>query len=150
MFGQFVEVRVTLKASPEGASPVLSDIRIQPHVIDVDIDIKPGSFPNAINCRDKKEVVAVAILTTDEFDALSVDHTTVTFEGATEIHVDRRTGLPIRHLEDVGLDGDLDLIFHFQRVKTRLTCVSTTGQLTGFTYDGVPIEGTDSVWMVIR
>jgi hypothetical protein len=31
MFGRYIEVRVTLKASPTGASPVLSDIRIQPH-----------------------------------------------------------------------------------------------------------------------
>lgn len=33
MFGRFVEVRVTLKASPEGASPVLSDIRVQSDAI---------------------------------------------------------------------------------------------------------------------
>ena len=33
MFGRFIEVRVTLKASPEGASPVLSDIRIQSDAI---------------------------------------------------------------------------------------------------------------------
>ena len=31
MFGRYIEVRVTLKASPGGISPVLSDIRIQPH-----------------------------------------------------------------------------------------------------------------------
>jgi hypothetical protein len=31
MFGRYIEVRVTLKASPGGVSPVLSDIRIQPH-----------------------------------------------------------------------------------------------------------------------
>lgn len=33
MFGRFIEVRVTLKASPEGASPLLSDIRIQSDAI---------------------------------------------------------------------------------------------------------------------
>ena len=31
MFGRYIEVRVTLKANPSGTSPVLSDIRIQPH-----------------------------------------------------------------------------------------------------------------------
>jgi hypothetical protein len=31
MFGRYIEVRVTLKAGPGGVSPVLSDIRIQPH-----------------------------------------------------------------------------------------------------------------------
>jgi sRNA-binding protein len=149
MFGRFIEVRVTLKASPGGVSPVLSDIRIQPHVIYVGIDVKPGSYPNSINCNNKKEVIAVAVLTTDDFDALTVDHTTVTFEGAKEIHLDKR-GLPVRHVEDVGLDGDMDLVFHFYLKDTSLTCTSTTGKLLGLTLGGIPIEGTDSVRMISR
>ena len=127
---------------------MLSDIRIQPHVINVSIDIKPGSYPNSISCMNRKESITVAVLTTDSFDAMSVDHTTVIFEGAREIHVDRKTGLPLRHIEDVDFDGDLDLVFHFMRRDTALTCSSTTGTLTGMTYDGIPIEGTDSVRMV--
>jgi hypothetical protein len=75
MFGRFIEVRVTLKASPEGVSPVLADIRIQPHVIYVDIDIKPGSYPNSIRCDNKNEIITVAVLTTEDFDAMTVDHT---------------------------------------------------------------------------
>lgn len=150
MFGRFIEVRVTLKASPEGTSPVLSDIRIQPHVVYVDIDIKPGSYPNSINCKPKNEVISVAVLTTEYFDALSLDYRTVKFEGAKEIHVDKRTSLPVQHTEDVDLDGDLDLVFHFYLRNTTLTCASTTGQLKGLTYGEVPIEGTDSVRMVGR
>jgi hypothetical protein len=150
MFGRFIEVRVTLKASPSGDSPVLSDIRIQPHVIYADIDIKPGSYPNTINCKGKNETITVAILTTKDFDALTVDYRTVTFEGAKEIHVDKRSGLPIQHIEDIGLDGDMDLVFHFYRRNTSLTCKSTTGLLKGLTYGGIPIEGIDSVRMVIR
>ena len=150
MFGRFIEVRVTLKASSGGVSPVLSDIRIQPHVIYVDIDIKPGSYPNSINCKNIKEEIAVAVLTTENFDALTVDHTTVTFEGAREIHVNRKTGEPLRHVEDVDLDGDMDLVFHFRLRDTGLTCESTEAVLVGETYDGIPIEGTDSVRMVKR
>jgi hypothetical protein len=150
MFGRFIEVRVTLKASPDGASPVLSDIRVQPHVIYVAIDIKPGSYPNSINCKNKKEEIAVAVLTTEDFDALTVDHTTVTFEGASEIHVDKRSGLPIQHIEDIDLDGDMDLVFHFNLRDTALTCGSTIGQLKGLTYDGIPVEGTDSLRMITR
>ena len=148
MFGRFIEVRSTLKASPEGDSPVLSDIRVQPHVIYVDIDIKPGSYPNSINCENKNEVIAVAVLTTEDFDAMSIDHTTVTFEGASETHVNKKTGEPIRHVEDVDLDGDMDLVFHFRLGDTSLTCGSMTGTLTGERYDGIPVEGTDSVRMV--
>jgi hypothetical protein len=148
MFGRFIEVRATLKASPGGVSPVLSDIRVQPHVIYVDIDIKPGSYPNSINCNQPKEVISVAVLTTDDFDAMIVDHTSVTFEGASEIHVDKKTGESQRHEEDVDLDGDMDLVFHFRLGDTGLTCWSTEGVLTGETYDGIPVMGSDSVRMV--
>ena len=148
MFGRFIEVRVTLKASPEGVSPVFSDIRIQPHVIYVDIDVKPGSYPNSINCQNQEEVITVAVLITEDFDAMTVDHTTVTFEGASETHVKKRTGEPRRHEEDVDLDGDMDLVFHFRLGDTTLICESSTGTLIGETYDGMPIEGTDSVLMI--
>jgi hypothetical protein len=43
-----------------------------------EIDIKPGSFPNSINPRSKG-VIPVAILTTDTFDATTVDPLSVTF-----------------------------------------------------------------------
>jgi hypothetical protein len=120
-------------------------------VIEVDIDIKPGSDPNSINCKVKPNqnaVIAVAILTTDDFDAMMVDHTTVSFEGATEAHVDKKTGEPSRHEEDVDGDGDMDLVFHFRYGDTSLTCASTEGTLVGETFDGIPIEGTDAVRMV--
>jgi len=148
MFGRFIEVRVTLKASSQGVSPVLSDIRVQPHVIYVDIDIKPGSYPNSINCRNVREVITVAVLTTEDFDAMAVDHTTVTFEGASETHVNKKTGEPLRHEEDADGDGDIDLVFHFLLGDTDLTCESTEGTLIGETNEGFPIEGTDSVRMI--
>jgi len=49
-----------------------------PPVIEVDIDIKPGSDPNSINLKSKG-VVPVAVLTTDGFDASTVDPETVGF-----------------------------------------------------------------------
>jgi hypothetical protein len=147
-FGRYIEVRATLKASAAGASPVLSDIRVQPHVIPVEIDIKPGSDPNSINCQNKKEVITVAVLTTDDFDAMIVDHTTVSFEGATETHVNKSSGEPRRHEEDVDGDEDVDLVFHFRLGDTTLSCESTEGMLIGETVDGIPIEGIDAVRMV--
>ena len=138
----------TLKASPESVSPVLSDILVQPHVIYVDLDIKPGSFPNSINCNNQKETITVALLTTADLDALTVDHTTVTFEGASKRHVNKKTREPHRHEMDVDEDGDLDLEFHFRLGETQLTCDSVVGTLTGETYDGIPIEGSDNVRMI--
>jgi hypothetical protein len=127
---------------------VLSDIHVQPHVIYVDIDIKPCSYPNSINCKNKKEVITVAILTTEDFNALTVDHTTVTFEGASEIHVHWWSHRPIRHVSDVDRDGDKDLVFHFRLGETDLSCKSREGILVGETYDGLPIVGSDSIRMV--
>jgi hypothetical protein len=117
------------------------------HPTFIEVDIKPGSDPNSINCNAVNEMITVAILTTEEFDATTVDHTTVTFEGASEIHVDKKTGGPQSHEEDVDKDGDVDLVFHFRLGDTNLTCESTEGTLTGETYESLPIIGTDTVWM---
>ncbi|HSM04009.1 MAG TPA: hypothetical protein VK858_05285 [Longimicrobiales bacterium] len=37
-------------------------------------------------------VITVAVLTTPDFDATTIAHTTLVFEGASETHVDRRSG----------------------------------------------------------
>jgi Mg-chelatase subunit ChlD len=114
------------------------------------IDIKPGSDPNSINARMPNVVIPVAILGSEDFDALSVDHTTVVFEGATEQHVNPRTGVAQRHEEDVNGDGYMDLVFHFRLGDTDLfeNYTAVEGVLTGETYDGTPIQGSDAVRML--
>lgn len=116
--------------------------------IEVDIDVKPGSDPNSIDCNNEKEVITVAILTTGGFDATTVDHTTVTFEGASETHVDKKSEEPRRHEEDVDGDGDTDLVLHFRLGDTDLNCDSTEAILEGETFGGQTIEGSDAVQMV--
>ena len=107
-------------------------------VFGVDIDIKPGSDPNSINLKSKG-VVPVAVLTTEDFDASTVDPSTVEFAGAS----------PVRWtMEDVDDDGDLDLLFHFKTQELNLTEDRTEATLTGMTYDGQPVEGTDTVNIV--
>jgi len=104
------------------------------------IDIKPGSYPNSINLKSKG-VVPVAVLTTDTFNANSVDPVTVEFAGAA----------PLRWtLEDVDDDGDTDLLFHFktQELLEYLDENSTKAFLTGYTFGGEFIWGTDTVNIV--
>ena len=121
--------------SPSEPEPTPSDPKViitldaNGLVIQVDIDIKPGNDPNSINCNNENETIAVAILSTDDFDATTVDHTTVTFEGASETHVDKKTGSARRHEEDVDGDGDTDLVLDFRLGDTDLTCGSTEGKL---------------------
>jgi hypothetical protein len=139
-----VPVAPTFNLDPSGSVVTVGE-NITTGATPVEIDVKPGSSPNSINCRNANAVIAVAILTNDHFDATTVDHATVVFASASEIHVDRRTGTPRRHEEDVDADGDLDLVFHFNYGATSLTCSSTEGTLEGKTFDGVMIRGTDYV-----
>ncbi len=114
--------------------------------ISVEIDIKPDGNQNEISCRPQNEVIPVAILTTDSFDALNVDHTTVSLAGASEMHLDK-DGNPRRHENDVDHDGDLDLVFHFRLRDSSLTCDSVEATLTGKTFDGSSIIATDNLKM---
>jgi hypothetical protein len=110
-----------------------------PPVLEVDLDIKPGSDPNSINLGSKG-VVPVAVLTTDDFDAGTVDPVTVLFAGASPV---RRT------MEDVDGDGDLDLLFHLKTQElVDLNESSTEAILTGTTFGGHDVEGTDTVDIV--
>jgi len=53
-------------------------ISVTPTVLPVEIDIKPGSYPNSIN-PNSNGVIPVAILTTPSFDATTVDPLSVKF-----------------------------------------------------------------------
>jgi len=110
------------------------------------IDVKPGNPENVIPCHNANALIPTALLTTPEFDALTVDADTVRFEGGAEIHRDN-AGLARRHVEDVDGDGDLDLMFHFRLSDTSLTCDSAVGSLTGSTYSGLLIVGSDLLTM---
>jgi hypothetical protein len=111
----------------------------------VTIDIKPGGFPNSINPTSSGKI-PVAILTTDAtnntttFDATTVDPATVHFG---------RTGTeaaPVQDaLEDVDGDGDTDMILHFNTQDTGIKCGDTSATLTGETFGGQAIQGTDSI-----
>lgn len=142
------------------------------------IDIKPGSCPNPFNPKSKGSV-PVAFVSTESFDATSVDPTTVILFGPNG------EAYPLEETEDVdstepydngGCDDCFDAEANFNcvvneedaycgdgytdRVVKFLTqdlvaaigpqeagaCVKLT--VTGQTYDGVPISGSD--FMVIK
>lgn len=107
----------------------------------VAIDIKPGSDPNSINLQSRG-VIPVAILTTPEFDATTVDPSTVRFGPGAAAR--RHQG----HVEDVNHDGLLDLVLHFPTQQTGIQCGETEAVLTGQTFGGEAIEGSDAINIV--
>lgn len=113
--------------------------------IQIKIDIKPGSFPNSINVKNKG-LIPVAILTSDPadnvatFDAATVDATKVRF-GPTGTEA-----APVHDaLEDVDGDGDTDMILHFKTQEVGIKCGDTSATLNGESFDGQAIKGTDTI-----
>jgi hypothetical protein len=74
------------------------------------------------------------------FDATTVDPLSVRFgpKGAKEAH---KKG----HIEDVNHDGEPDLVLHFKTQATGIQCGQTSASLTGKTFDGDLIQGSDSI-----
>ncbi len=107
--------------------------------VSVAIDIKPQNDPNSINPMSGQNI-PVAVLTTETFDATQVDPLTVAFgpNGAAESH-------GRSHIEDIDEDGDADLVLHFRAAETGLQCDDTEATLTGETFDGQAIVGTDAI-----
>ena len=128
------------------------------------IDIRPGGRSNLIDCRRPSGEVAVAILSTGKFSALSVDHASVRFGPgeARESHLlhsrggrghghgrghdrDEARSEPRRTEVDVDCDGDMDLLMHFRLEDADIPCGATTVTLTGLTFDGRAFSGSDPV-----
>ena len=101
----------------------------------VSIEIRP----ERINPRNRGKLL-VAVLSTDSFDAATVDPSTVRF-GATGTEA-----APVRGaLTDFDGDGRLDLVLHFTTQDTGIFCGETSASLTGMTFGGELIEGTDDI-----
>ncbi|MEW6214833.1 MAG: hypothetical protein AB1478_06460 [Nitrospirota bacterium] len=109
-------------------------------VIQVVVDIKPGSFPNSINLGSKGNV-PVAILSDSAFDATTVDRSTVVFAGVSPLSIGKSP-------EDVNGDGLLDVILHFSTQSLNLQPSDIEACLTGKTLGGQDFEGCDSVRIV--
>jgi probable HAF family extracellular repeat protein len=136
---RFVSILIAMALTISGSTSALAS-----SILDVSIDIKPGSFPNSVNLKSEG-VIPVAILTTDSFDAFTVDANTVRF-GVTGMEA-----APVLSvLSDVDRDGDLDLILHFNVVETGLVMGDTLAQLSGKTFDDQLIQGSDSVNIVSK
>lgn len=108
--------------------------------VTVTIDIKPGPGTNAIKLTGKGSV-PVAIVSSDTFDATTVDVSTVVFAGASPLPI----GMTAK---DVNADGRLDVILHFNNADLNLAPESTQACLTGMTLGGQKFKACDTVRII--
>lgn len=108
----------------------------------VTMDIKPGDVPNTLNPRSRG-VIPVAILTTEQFDANSIDVPSLRFGATGEEAAAVRS-----QLDDVDNDGDTDLLVFFRSHDTGIDCETLFTYISGATLMGQDIAGTDSVNIV--
>jgi len=111
--------------------------------ISINIDIKPGSFPNSINLNSAG-VIPVAILSSGTFDAMTVDPDTISLAGAS-IKLVGRSERALAHAEDVNWDGLLDLVSQVVTEQLLLEAGNSIAVLEATTFDGIDIRGEDSV-----
>jgi hypothetical protein len=128
--------------SGAGTFFVMDDLEIagdDAGVTTITIDIKPGDGPNPINPKSKG-VIPVAILTTESFDASTVDPSTAYFG---------RTGTEALELkaamEDVNGDGRLDMLLFFATQRTGIQCGDNVAMLMAQTTGGTDLQGADSI-----
>jgi len=113
----------------------------------VGIDIKPGSYPNAINLGSHG-LIPVAILSSEDFDATEVDPETVELAGSG-VAVRGKSNKYMAHEEDVSGDGLIDLVV---KVATENLIPGDFQDgyaiLTGETFGGEQIKGEDEITIV--
>lgn len=112
-------------------------------IIQVDIDIKPGSDPNCFN-NDGHGTIPVAILGSATFDVNDIDAGTVQLEGMDLRAVGNSNKL-LASIEDTNNDGIDDLIVQIEDQDGIFEQGTATAILTGSLFDGTQIEGTDSI-----
>jgi hypothetical protein len=110
-------------------------------------DIKPGSDPNSINLNSNG-VVPIALLGSAEVNIGDVNVATLEFHDTSPVHDLSDPLVYTGHLEDVNLDGYMDLVSHYRAKDSDIshgwTEASINGDINGFTFvctDDIIIRG---------
>jgi len=114
--------------------------------VNIEIDIKPGSYPNSIN-NNGKGVIPVAILGSADFDVTEINPDTVKLGECGIKKVGKKDKL-LAHIENVNGDAFDDLVV---QIEDDCDFVGPTATLTGNLfeeYDSTPFVGNDSIRLV--
>ena len=117
-----------------------------PETIPIKIDIKPDSDRNPINLRSNG-LVPVAIFGRQDFDATQIDPATVELAGA-KVATRGNSGKLMSRPEDVNGDGWMDLMLQVEVPSGGAGWVTGEITLTGKTFDGQDVEGSDGIVIV--
>ena len=119
-------------------------------VVNIDIDIKPGSYPNSLNINGHG-VIPVAILGRADFDVTEIDTSTLDFAGlAVRVKPNDVSQCSIDDVSgpDGVPDGFDDLVCQFVDDPSKWVPGNGTATLTGEMIDGTLFEGTDDINVV--
>ena len=117
-----------------------------PSLIAVQIDVRPGTFPNSVN-PTSSGIIPVAIFSTSAFDApVEIDVTSLTLAGAS-VRMAGASGRALCIADDVNRDGLNDLRCSFEN-DLQIAPGDTTVVLRGRTFGGRTIYGEDSIQIV--
>jgi hypothetical protein len=149
--GEYFELSVQCLELWDAQGPIQWKVNLAwlggPSVIDVIVDIKPDSAENTINLGSMG-VIPVGILSTADFDATEVDPWTVELAGAG-VAVRGKGSKLLSSIKDLNGDGLMDLEV---KVETENLDPGTfqdgAANLIGQTYDGLEIQGQDSITIV--
>jgi hypothetical protein len=123
----------------------IDDIRIGTRdvVLDILIDIKPGTEGNFIN-ENTADKIAVALLGEEDFDVLDVDLSTLAFGPAAAAPF-LWAGVTV---DDIDSDDFDDLVVHFRLEESGIQLGQTQACVTGELLDGATIQGCDAIAVV--
>src|SRR5262245_12352897 len=106
--------------------------------IGVDVEVLPNASVKSAK-QTARNIVRLAILSRDDFNALKVDPSTVTFAGAS-VALDANGKYSVLS-EDVDGNGLVDLVVTFARGALQVGAEPTKVDFRARTFDGVSIEG---------
>jgi hypothetical protein len=113
-----------------------------PPSVVVTMDVKPGQRFTPID-PERPELLLVAVLTTDAFDAATIDRAMVAFGASGQ-----EAAPVLQGLVDVDKDGRPDLLLTFHLQDTGITCDTPAVALTATTTSGEVIRGIEAIQTV--
>ena len=110
----------------------------EPAVVEVEMDVRPGRYPNKINLSRKKNLW-ISLLTDESFDATTIDPYSVRI-GNAGAGINRNP-----RFVDTDGDGDNDLKLRFKVSEIGIACGDIELSVIAATFDGTEITATDSI-----